>query len=426
MKAYRVRKGFLQGEIEVPSSKSHTLRAILFASLADGNSVIYRYLASTDTDSMIKACSLMGAKIDIFEDRLEIEGIAGTVGPFEDVIDAGNSGIVFRFFSAIGALSSFPVVITGDHSIRHTRPIKPLLHALEQLNVNTQTLRGDAFAPVIIKGPLKPGKTTIYGADSQPVSALLIAAAFANGPIEIEVQNPGEKPWVGLTLHWFDRLGIPYEQQGFDSFKLQGNANIKGFTYTVPGDFSTAAFPLAAAIVTGSELNIHNIDMEDVQGDKALIPIFQKMGANIEVNGKTLTVKKCAALKGTNVDINDFIDALPILAVVACYAEGTTHIYNGAVAKGKECNRIQTIATQLKKMGADINETADGLIIKRSTLKGAEVHSYQDHRMAMSLAIAGMGAASDTTISSVECVCKTFPDFAKAFQALGASIEELQ
>jgi len=425
MKAYRVRKGFLQGEIEVPSSKSHTLRAILFAALAVGKSVIHRYLDSSDTESMIKACRHMGAKIDIFEDRLEIEGVAGAVGPFEDVIDAGNSGIVLRFFSAIGALSSFPVVITGDHSIRHVRPIQPLLDALETLDVIVQTLRGDGFAPVIIKGPLKPGKTTIDGADSQPVSALLVAAAFAKGPVEIEVKNPGEKPWVALTLHWFDLLGIPYEQQGFDCFKLQGNARIKGFTYTVPGDFSTAAFPIAAAIVTGSELNIHNIDMEDAQGDKALIPVFQKMGANIEVKGKTLTVKKCATLKGVTVDINDFVDALPILAVVACYAEGTTHIYNGAVAKGKECNRIETIASQLQKMGADIHATADGLLIKGAPLKGADLHSHQDHRMAMSLAVAGMGAEGDTTISSVDCVCKTFPDFAKAFQALGAPIEEL-
>lgn len=426
MKKYYIRPSRVSGEIVVPPSKSHTLRAILFGALGKGKTVIHSPLKSTDADSMIHACRQWGARFDLFPNRIEIEGIGGKIGKTEDVINAGNSGIVLRFCSAIGALSAYPCALTGDHSIRHQRPMQPLLDGLAQLGAKAISTRGDGYAPLIIQGPLRSGKVKIEGQDSQYVSALLIAAAFAEGPIEIEVTNAGEKPWVALTLDWFDRLGIPYKQQNFERYSLKGKATYNGFDYTVPGDLSSAAFPLAAALVTGSELVLKNVDMNDTQGDKALIPILQQMGANIHYDDakKSLTVKKGGSLKGIEADLNACIDAITILAVVACYAQGETRIYNAAVAKGKECNRIQSIATELRKMGADINETDDGLIIRGSKLKGAEVYSYHDHRMVMSLAVAALGAEGPTTIDSVECVAKTFPSFLSDFKALGADMEE--
>lgn len=426
MSQYRINKAALRGEIVIPTSKSHTLRSILFGALGKGKSSIHHYLPSTDTQAMIEACRLMGATIDVSPRTIVIEGINGNIRSMEDVINAGNSGIVLRFCSAIGALASYPVVITGDHSIRHQRPMKPLLEGLSQLGVSVQTMRGDGFAPVIIQGPIKKGKARISGEDSQPVSALLIAAAFAEGPIEIEVKNPGEKPWVALTLDWFDRLGIPYENQAFQHYYLSGNARYSGFEYHVPGDFSSAAFPIAAALVTQSELTLRNIDMNDSQGDKELINVFQKMGANIEIDerNKTLHVKKGKTLTGMTVDINNFVDAITILAVVACYAEGETQIHNGKIAKQKECNRIRCIATELQKMGADISETDDGLLIRKSQLKGAQLHSYHDHRMVMSLTVAALGAQGETHVGPVECVSKTFPTFVRDFNALGANIKE--
>lgn len=418
---FLVKKAKLQGEIVIPPSKSHTLRALLFATLAKGKSVIYNYLPSSDTASMCAACRLFGAQIDVLENRIEVVGLKGTIEKIEDVIDAGNSGIVLRFCAAIGALAKWPVVITGDHSIRHQRPMKQLLDGLKQLGCMAVTMRGDDYAPVIIQGPLQSGQATLSGEDSQPISALLIASAFAEGPIEVNVRNPGEKPWVALTLDWFDRLGISYTNHAFEQYRLFGNSSYEGFEYRVPGDFSSAAFPIAAALVTGSELTLKNIDMSDSQGDKELIHLFQKMGANIEIEGDTLSVKK-GSLRGIKVDINNFVDAITILAVVSCYAEGETVIYNGAIAKQKECNRIKSIATELKKMGANIEETDDGLYIKRASLKGSIVDSYHDHRMAMSLTVAALGAEGETTISPVECVSKTFPTFKRDFNSLGANI----
>jgi 3-phosphoshikimate 1-carboxyvinyltransferase len=424
MTQYRVKKSALKGEIVVPPSKSHTLRAILFAALARGKSMVRNYLPSTDAQSMIEACRILGAKLNVTNNEIEIEGINGKLHFTEDVINAGNSGIVLRFCSAIGALAKHPVVITGDHSIRHQRPMKPLLDALSQLDVSAVSMRGDNYAPVIIQGPLLSGKAVVNGEDSQPVSSLLIASAFASGTIDIEVVNPGELPWIDLTLYWLKRLGIKYENHAYKHYRLFGNSSYPGFDYTVPGDFSSAAFPIAAALVTGSELTLKNIDMDDPQGDKELIHVLKKMGADIRIDekAKTLEVKKGGTLKGMDIDINNFIDAITILAVIACHAEGETNILNAAVAKQKECNRIQCIATELKKMGADITETENGLRIRKSALHGANVHTYNDHRMAMSLAVAGMNATGETEISPTNCIAKTFPSFLQDFQALGADI----
>lgn len=427
MSKYLIKNSTLQGEIHVPPSKSHTLRSILFGTLGCGKTIIRNYLNSSDTQAMIDACRLLGASIKITPETLEIDGTKGKIEYAENVINAGNSGIVLRFCSAIGSLSSHPIVITGDESIRHQRPMKPLIAGLRQLGVSVKSMRGDDYAPIIVEGPMKSGKTLIDGMDSQPVSALLIASAFAEGPIEIEVKNAGEKPWVALTLQWFDLLGISYKHQNFEKYQLSGKSSYQGFNYTVPGDFSSAAFPIAAALVTRSELIVHNIDLNDSQGDKELIAVFKKMGAQIDFDdrNKKLHVKKGGKLSGISVDINNFVDAITILAVVACYSEGETLIRNAAVARQKECNRIQCIATELAKMGADISETEDGLRIRGSRLKGAALESYNDHRMVMSLAVAGLGAEGKTIIGPVECVSKTFPSFREDFNRLGAGIEVL-
>jgi 3-phosphoshikimate 1-carboxyvinyltransferase len=425
MGRYEIKQSKLAGDIFIPPSKSQTLRSILFGALGKGKSVIHGYLHSPDTEAMIHACRSWGAEIQVLPERLEICGLNGSIPHAEDVINAGNSGIVLRFCTAVGALSRHPVVITGDFSIRHQRPMQPLIDGLLQLGVSAWSMRGDGYAPIVVRGPLKSGTTIVSGEDSQHVSALIIASAFAEGPISITVNNPGEKPWVALTLSWLDKLGIPYKNFSFGHYALLGSAAYDGFEYCVPGDLSSAAFPVAAALVTQSELLLRNVDMSDMQGDKELITAFRKMGASIEIDeiNKTLFVRK-GTLSGIEVDINNFIDAVTILAVVACFAEGETRIQNAAIAKKKECDRLHCIVNELRKMGADIHEIPDGLLIKGSPLIGVDVLSHNDHRMAMSLAVAAMGAEGKTSVLSVDCVAKTFPSFAQEFSALGARLEE--
>lgn len=426
MMIFRVIPSKLKGEITIPPSKSQTLRAILFGSLASGTTTIHNALSSPDADAMILACRQLGAKIETAGDKILVTGTSGRIQAPKEPIQAGNSGIVLRFISAVAALSSSPILITGDHSVQNNRPMQPLLEGLTQLGVSAHSAKNNGFAPVSIQGPLQPGAATIIGEDSQPVSALLIASSFVSGPTTLHVKRAGEKPWAALTLSWLDRLGISYWNDDFQTYYLHGNANIKGFEYKVPGDLSSAAFPAAAAIVTRSELILHDVDFNDPQGDGKLFDVLQEMGADIEKNPETQTLhirNGKGSLKGCTVDINDFIDSIAILAVVACFAEGETRIINAAIARTKECDRIQCLAVELKKMGADITELSDGLVIRGSTLRGADLFSHGDHRVAMALTVAALGAKGESIVHDVDCIEKTYPNFLLRLCELGAMIK---
>lgn len=423
---YLIKPSRLTGSITIPPSKSHTLRAILFASLANGKSIIRHYLPSPDTQAMIHACRLLGAEIIVSEQQLSIIGVNGKPKTPGNIIDAGNSGQVLRFIAAVAALTSGYTVITGDQSVRMNRPIQPLLDGLTCLNVFAKSTKEDGHPPIIIKGPLRGGVATLSGEDSQPVSGLLIASAFAEHSTDIHVNHAGEKPWVDLTLDWFKRLGIEYQNKDHSHYKISGKTSYRGFDYTVPGDFSSCAFPLVAGLITQSEIVLNNIDTRDVQGDKKLIFVLQAIGASIDINheNKQLIIKKTNQLLGDTIDVNDFIDAVPILAVMGCCAKGETTITGAAIARQKESDRLTAITQALQKMGADITEYDDGLIIKPAKLTGARVSSYNDHRIAMALAVAGLAADGETIIEQTDCVNKSYPNFVQALQTLGAAIVE--
>lgn len=424
MDYFHITPSTLQGSIKASASKSHTLRAILFASLANGTSHISDYLHSPDTQAMINACQQLGAKISQTDKTITVIGNQGELKVPDNVIDCGNSGQVLRFVAALASHLSMYVVFTGDHSIRHNRPIQPLIDGLTGLNVFCVSTKNDGHAPLIVKGPLKPGKTRLSGQDSQPVSALLIACAFAKGESEIIVDEPGEKPWIGLTLDWFDRLGIEYTHENFTRYLLKGHAKLKAYDYQVPGDFSSLAFPIVAALLTHSEICIENVDMYDAQGDKKIITVLQQMGANIAIDHakKMLWVKRTESLTGIEIDVNDMIDAVPILAVVGCYATGTTVIRGASIAREKECDRLSSMAMELKKMGANITEQKDGLIIHHSQLKGAQLDSHHDHRIVMSLVVAALNAEGASQVSGVAWVKKSYPDFFHDFTQLNAKV----
>ncbi|NGX43016.1 MAG: 3-phosphoshikimate 1-carboxyvinyltransferase [Chlamydiae bacterium] len=426
MSKFVIKPGNVRGEVAIPPSKSHTLRGILFASLARGKSLITNPLESPDATAMVKACKMLGAGIEREGRDFAIKGVGGKISSEEHTIDAGNSGLVLRLIVGIAALGRQPIVITGDHSICNQRPMGPMLDALQQLGVRAESVHGNGYAPLIVQGPLQGGQALISGEDSQPISALLMAGSLCPKGLKLKVTDPGEKPWIDMTLHWLRRLGTKVEHDSYTQYDVAGGTIWDGFTYNVPGDWSSAAFPLAAALVTGSELTIHNVCTSDCQGDKAIVEILQRMGAVIEVRGDSLIISPSGKLKGVEVDLNDCIDAIPILSVVACYASGTTRITNTSVAKTKECNRIACIASELKKMGAQILETEDGLIIRGAKLHGAEVESHRDHRMAMSLTVAALGATGATTVNDVACVSKTYGSFAESFQKMGANIEVMQ
>ena len=424
---YRVEKSSLGGSLAVTTSKSHTMRAVLLASMAKGQSVVRRPLASPDTKAMITACSALGAKIEEQVDCLVIHGVAGKPTVPAQVIDVGNSGQVLRFGAALAALLPFYSVFTGDASVCTIRPMNPLLEALTQLGAFAVSSKNDGHAPVIVKGPVKAGTVRMQGMNSQPVSAILLLAGFLPGVTSIRVENPGEQPWIDLTLYWLDKMGVCCTHDNYSFYTVQGrdNPEFAPFDYTVPGDWSSAAFPIAAALITNSSVTLENMDIHDPQGDKAVLEMFQAMGADIIVNEreKTVLVQTHKGLRGAVLNVNKAIDAVPVLAAVACFAQSVTTITGAGIARHKESDRLAAISTELGKMGAKIEEFEDGLVIHPARLHGAQVESYHDQRIAMSLAVAGL-ACGKTVIADAACAAKSFPGFAKAMQGLGASITE--
>lgn len=420
MSCFKIKKSHLFGRIVLPPSKSHTLRAILFASLAQGTSTITNQLASPDTEAMSKACAVLGATIS--GNTVQGRGVNRRLRAAH--VDAQNSGIVLRFVAAAAALSDQPLYITGDESIQKRRVVQPLIDGLQQLGGYAVSCKNNGFAPLSVCGPIRPGTVLIDGSDSQPVSALLIASALLEGQTSIQVTNLGERPWLMLTLDWLQKMAVPVAIDG-NRFVITGMPHFSSFSYAVPGDLSTLSFLLVAALITESDLTIENVDLSDIQGDKVIVQILQRFGAVFEIDSeaKTLRVQGPQELVGCDVDVNDCIDALPILAVLACFARNKSRLYNGAIARYKESDRIHAIADGLSKMGASVTEQADGLSIEQSILTGAEGSSFNDHRIALSLAVAAMGSGSETVVQDIECVRKSYPGFLQDMQKIGANIK---
>lgn len=408
----QIEPSVVSGTFLVPPSKSQTVRAILFASLAEGESTIDNVLFSPDTDKLVAALTELGVTFHREKSRLRIEGTGGVWKKPNIPLDLGNSGIALRFLTVLSSLSTHEITLTGDESLS-SRPMKPLLDALSQLGVEV------THPPVTVKGPLQSGSAAIVGGDSQPVSALLLAASFGNGPFSFTVKEPGETPWVELTLSWLDRFSLPYTRDGFITYTLPGKGKIKGFHYTVPGDFSTAAFPLVAALITRGEVTVSPLDFDDPQGDKKLIELLQTMGAHVEKREFAVTIT-ADTLRGINVDMDPFIDALPVLAALGCFTKGKMRLYNAKNAREKECDRILCMAKELTKMGGKVVEEKEGLTIYESRLQGGALFSHQDHRVAMALSLAALGAKGTTTIDQVACIQKTYPTFVTDFQKRGA------
>ena len=408
--------------IYAPSSKSQSIRAILFASLADGTSKITNVLWSRDIKSMIDACKQLGAKFEYNGKSLIITGCANHLRLPDDVIDAGNSGLVLRLIGAIASLIEGYTIITGDQSIRYRRPITDLIFAIEQLGANAYASKQDGYAPLIVKGVIKPGKVIMDGADSQPVSAMLIALSMLAGKSEIHVENPGELPWIELTLSWLARFGAKIINNSFKSYIIHGPCRFQAFTYNVPGDFSSIAFPVAAAILQKVPLKIKGLDFHDPQGDKILFDYLRSAGASIEyADNDSLIIQPSSNLRGMELDVNQCIDALPILDVLACFASSNSRFYNAGIARFKESNRLAAITDELKKMQANIIATDDSITVIPAKLQPALVKSHNDHRIAMALYVAAKACGYNPKIDNIDCIQKTYPNFLEHMQVISQS-----
>jgi 3-phosphoshikimate 1-carboxyvinyltransferase len=444
----RVRPRRFSGAVRIPASKSHTIRRLLFAALGEGVSEIDYPLDSLDTRSCLAACRALGAVIsehraldpvcpnppDAEGKRLvrwTVEGRGGAPppgGPGEAArIDAGNSGTTLFLVLAAAAHVPFPVRFDGDSQIRR-RGAGPLLAALEGLGVHTESEGGRA--PITIRGPWKGGRVSVECPTSQYLSALLIAAPLAPRGVITEIDVPllNERPYVEMTLAYLDAQGISCERRGDLSwFRIPGGQGYKPLRGPVPADFSSAAFPAAAAAVSGGPVELLGLDSGDTQGDKAFFDVLKTMGCGIrweEAPGSYPVLRvEGGILRGGEFDLNDTPDMLPACAVTAAFAGGDTALINAAHARIKETDRIAVMAAELGKLGVKVTERPDGLIV-HGTGKipgGGRINGHGDHRVVMAFAAAALGARDPVEIGDAECAAVTYPGF---WELLGAELLE--
>lgn len=410
------------GDVYIPASKSHTIRALLIATLAEGTSVIHSPLESADTAACIDTCRAFGADIQEHNNSLYVKGCNGTPHIPDDVINVGNSGTTLFLALSVAALAAGTTIFTGDYQIRR-RSAQPLLDALQLLGATAESTRANGCAPFIVKGPLHGGNVSLECPTSQYLSSILIAAPCAKGTTTISVPLLYEKPYVEMTLDWLadQTISLEYEKD-LSYFSIPGGQRYTAYEKAVPGDFSSATFFLVGAAIAGKEIRMHGLDMNDAQGDKAVINMLQKMGASIEEKDNCIHVHP-GTLKGCELDLNATPDALPALAIAGCAAQGETHLVNVPQARIKETDRIAVMCKELTALGADCEEREDGLIIRHSALRGGNVMGHDDHRVVMALALAGMIADAPVTIDNAEAMRITFPTYVELWNALGARME---
>ncbi len=417
---FTVTRSAISGTVEIPGSKSHSIRSFIFASLASGKSIIRKPLLSDDTDSAIKTCELFGAKVTKDADTYIIEGFAGKPKVPDNIIDVGNSGTTLRIALSTAALVDGYTVFTGDSQIR-SRPIGPVIDALNNLGAQAFTTKNNAKAPAVVKGPAKGGFTKLDGLSSQFLTSILVNAPLFENDTEIEMTRLNEIPYVDITTWWLDKLGIQYKNDNYKKFYIKGKQKYEAFDMTIPADFSSATFFIVLAAISSGTIKLKNLDMSDPQGDKRVVQLAKDMGCTVDISDEFIVVTG-GKLKGISIDMNDIPDALPALSVAGCFAEGETKLYNVIQARYKETDRIKVMCTELKKMGADIEELEDGLIIRQSKLTGCAVHGHHDHRIVMSLTLAGLCSDGQTVVDTAESASVTFPNFYDLIKSCGGAI----
>jgi 3-phosphoshikimate 1-carboxyvinyltransferase len=419
-----VRKSRLKGTVTIPASKSHTIRAVAIASLAAGQSIIRKPLVSSDTQAAVDCYRALGAEIDTSDAALwKVSGTGGKIKAPQETINVGNSGTTLRIAMGSAALAQpgQTVHFTGDEQIQ-SRPIAPLMEALSNLGAKCSSINNNDKAPLQITGQLAGGKTTIAASTSQYLSSLLLCTPLAANDSEIEVSLLNEPGYVQMTLDWLDKQGTEYQNDDMRYFKIKGNQSYNAFDATIPADFSSATFFLCAAALAADEVTLLGLDFDDSQPDKAVVDYLKAMGADINIEPTSVTIR-AAALKGIEIDMNKTPDALPAMAVIAAFAEGTTRLVNVPQARGKETDRIKCMAEELRKMAVDVEELPDGLIIRHGRPRPAELDGRSDHRIVMALSLAGLGLDSQCNINTAEAIGVTFPGYVELMKSIGADME---
>ncbi|MDI6778767.1 MAG: 3-phosphoshikimate 1-carboxyvinyltransferase [Bacteroidota bacterium] len=406
------------GVVTVPASKSYTNRALIISTLADGVSRIRNSSTADDSRLMIEALRKFGIVIEEMEIELVVHGKGGKMNSPETEIYVGNAGTTMRFLVGFAALANGVTVLTGDNRMNE-RPISGLTKALNQLGVDIESNNG--YPPLnIYGGKIKGGAINIEAnVSSQFISSVLMIAPYAESDITLKLTGKVySKPYIEMTLDVMRAFDVEVEQAD-NVYFVRSEHRYKPCNYTIENDASSASYFFGAAATTGGKIKVANLSSNSKQADIKFLDVLKKMGCEVisEPDGITVIGNK---LIGVDVDMSDMPDVVPTLAVVAVFAEGKTTIRNVAHLRYKESDRLNALATELRKLGAQVIELDDGLEITSGKLSGSEIETYNDHRIAMSFAIAGL-RVPNISILNPACVKKSFPDFWEEWEKVEGS-----
>lgn len=404
--------------VSVPGSKSYTHRMLIAAALADGTSRIQNCLKSEDTLLTLNALKKIGVAIDESKDPLIVVGTKGVLQACREPIYLGNSGTSMRLLTAVLAMGNGTYTLTGTKRMQ-ARPIQDLLEGLSQLGVTLHSIGSKGCPPIEIKGKaLKGGPVRLNcGTSSQYLSALLLIAPYTQNGLDIEVTHgPVSKPYIDMTVDVMKKMGISVQRNEYRTFRINGDQMYKSGSYIVEPDASQAGYFWSAAAISGAAVKVRNIFRNSRQGDVRFTYLLESMGCRVIEEPDGITVIG-GPLNAIEADMADMPDLVPTLAVIAAFAKGTTIITNVGHLKAKESDRLDAVATELHKMGIEAISNDTGLAVTGGIPHGAHINTYNDHRIAMSFAVAGLKTPG-IVIQDERCVEKSFPDFWKVFENL--------
>jgi 3-phosphoshikimate 1-carboxyvinyltransferase len=411
--------GPLRATIRPPGSKSITNRALVCAALADGESLLTGVLDSEDTQVMIEALRQLGiaAQHDAVAATVGVVGCGGRLPASEADLYVANSGTTVRFLAAVVALGHGTFRLDGTPRMRQ-RPIGDLLESLRQLGADIVSETGTGCPPVVVKAQgLSGGRATVAGSvSSQFLSALLMAAPYADADVELVVRGDlVSRPYIDMTLAVMASFGVCVRETP-SRFTISAPRRYRGRNYAVEPDASAASYFFAAAAITQGQVTVEGLSSASLQGDLAFCDCLERMGCEVR-HGRNHIAVVGRPLGGIDVDMNAISDTVQTLAAVALFAERPTTIRNVAHIRHKETDRIHALAVELRKLGAEVEERADGLKITPRALHAAEINTYDDHRMAMSMALVGL-AVPGVVIRDPDCTAKTYPQFFRDLEGL--------
>ncbi len=420
MQLYHVkpRKEPLEAVIRVPGSKSMSNRAFLLAALSAEPVTLYHLLESQDTIYMARALSQVGVFID-WDTKTRIAMVKGGRRPTgKHHFFVGNAGTAMRFLVSYLALGEGEFLVDGDERMRE-RPIEDLLVALRELGVEVVSERGNGCPPVRIEAKgVQGGRCHLPGEkSSQYLSSLLMAAPLFFRETEIDVEGDlASKPYADMTVAMMGHFGVKVRQEGYERFFIEPAEYQSPGKYLIEADASSASYFLAMGAILGGEVRLEGIGSESLQGDSGFAAVLQQMGCEVEYEPQAVVLRSDGKLKGIDVDLNAMPDLVPTLAVVALFAEGQTRIRNVANLRIKECDRLSALATEFQRIGAQVEEGSDYLVVcGNGNYHGVQLHTYQDHRMAMAFSLIGL-KVEGIVLENPGCVSKSFPQYFEYFE----------